>query len=74
MTWASFPTRMLQKAYSLDSNLPREGVLWGKLVPAPYVLLEEAGKSGKRNIRSGNYEDNEIQDWVHNLSWVDRFL
>ena len=45
---------MLQSAYSLDSILQGKGSMEGKLVPAPYILLEEAGKSGKRNIRSGS--------------------
>lgn len=50
---------MLQSAYSLDSNLQGKGSMGENLVPAPYILLKEAGKSGKRNIRS----DSTIREW-----------
>lgn len=59
MIWASYPTLHAAEYIFPGEQLAGEGFYWGgwggrELVPAPYILLEEAGKSGKRNIRSGS--------------------
>ena len=53
MIWASYPTLHAAEYIFPGEQLAGEGFYW-ELVPAPYILLEEAGKSGKRNIRSGS--------------------